>query len=92
MKEKGSDIIVINNLSFAYESGNPVLENVSLNFRELETACIVGPNGGGKSTLLYLILGLIRPTGGQIKWDWGGVGACPSLLSPIKFFVLMIVL
>ncbi|MEI8246621.1 MAG: ABC transporter ATP-binding protein [Lentisphaerota bacterium] len=67
MKDKGSDIIVINDLSFAYESGNPVLENVNLNFRELETACIVGPNGGGKSTLLYLILGLIRPTGGQIK-------------------------
>jgi zinc transport system ATP-binding protein len=67
VKDKGSDIIVINNLSFAYEPGSPVLENVNLNFRELETACIVGPNGGGKSTLLYLILGLIRPTGGQIK-------------------------
>ena len=67
MKDKGADIIVIKNLSFAYESGSPVLENVNLNFRELETACIVGPNGGGKSTLLYLILGLIRPTGGEIK-------------------------
>ncbi len=66
MKKEGSDIIVIKNLSFAYEQGAPVLENVNLNFRELETACIVGPNGGGKSTLLYLILGLIKPTGGQI--------------------------
>lgn len=66
VKKEGSDIIVIKNLSFAYEQGAQVLENVNLNFRELETACIVGPNGGGKSTLLYLILGLIRPTGGQI--------------------------
>jgi zinc transport system ATP-binding protein len=66
VKKEGSDIIVIKNLSFAYEQGAPVLENVNLNFRELETACIVGPNGGGKSTLLYLILGLIKPTGGEI--------------------------
>lgn len=66
MKKEGSDIIVIKNLSFAYEQGTPVLENVNLTFSELETACIVGPNGGGKSTLLYLILGLIKPTGGQI--------------------------
>jgi zinc transport system ATP-binding protein len=59
-------IIEIENLSFAYESGNPVLENVNLTFRELESACIVGPNGGGKSTLLHLILGLLKPTHGKL--------------------------
>jgi zinc transport system ATP-binding protein len=52
VKKEGSDIIVIKNLSFAYEQDAPVLENVNLAFQELETACIVGPNGGGKSTLL----------------------------------------
>ncbi|MCP3965919.1 MAG: ABC transporter ATP-binding protein [Lentisphaerae bacterium] len=59
-------IISIENLSFAYENGETVLEDVNLTFRELESACIVGPNGGGKSTLLYLLLGLLKPTNGKI--------------------------
>ncbi|QSH41622.1 ABC transporter ATP-binding protein [Lentisphaerota bacterium ZTH] len=60
-------IISIENLSFAYEKGEPVLEDVNLSFRELESACIVGPNGGGKSTLLYLLLGLLKPSTGKIS-------------------------
>lgn len=63
---KKNNIIEIKDLDFAYESNMPVLENVNLNFCELESACIVGPNGGGKSTLLYLILGLLKPDKGSI--------------------------
>ncbi|MFA7229719.1 MAG: ABC transporter ATP-binding protein [Victivallaceae bacterium] len=60
-------IIEIENLSFSYEPGPWVLEKVNLSFSRLESACFVGPNGGGKSTLLYLILGLLKPTEGSIK-------------------------
>jgi len=63
---KTNNIIEIKDLNFSYEKNMPVLENVNLTFCELESACIVGPNGGGKSTLLYLILGLLKPTSGSI--------------------------
>jgi len=63
---KKNNIIEIKDLDFSYENNMPVLENVNLTFCELESACIVGPNGGGKSTLLYLILGLLKPTRGSV--------------------------
>ncbi len=61
------NIIEIHGLDFAYEGGQTVLENVDLIVREGESAGIIGPNGGGKSTLLKLILGLIQPSAGSIR-------------------------
>lgn len=61
------NIIEIHGLDFAYEGGQTVLENVDLIIRTGESAGIIGPNGGGKSTLLKLILGLIQPTAGSIR-------------------------
>lgn len=58
--------IILNNISFAYKRRN-VLENVDLLIRKGEFASIVGPNGGGKTTLLKLILGLIKPDRGKIR-------------------------
>ena len=52
-------ILSIQNLNFAYEN-KPVLENVNLNYDDKDFLGIIGPNGGGKSTLLKLILGLIK--------------------------------
>ncbi|MCK4441968.1 MAG: ATP-binding cassette domain-containing protein, partial [Sulfurovaceae bacterium] len=49
-----SNIIEIKNLSFAYES-QLILENINLTVEERDFLAIVGPNGGGKSTLLKLI-------------------------------------
>ena len=60
-------IIEIHGLSFAYEGGPDVLENVELVVREGESAGIIGPNGGGKSTLLKLLLGLLTPQCGTIR-------------------------
>ncbi len=59
-------VIQLEDVSFSYERA-PVLEAVHLEIREKEFACIIGPNGGGKSTLLKLILGLIEPQSGQIR-------------------------
>ena len=56
------DAIRIRDLFFGY-TRQPVLENVNLRVSSKEFASIVGPNGGGKTTLLKLILGLIRPGG-----------------------------
>lgn len=58
--------IRLNHVTFAYRR-QPILEDVSLSVPEKEFACVVGPNGGGKTTLLKLILGLIPPDDGQIQ-------------------------
>ncbi len=59
-------IISIKNLSFSYQD-NSVLEDVNLDIDPGELASIVGPNGGGKTTLLKLVLGLLKPDQGVIK-------------------------
>jgi len=59
-------IIVLKDVFFAY-NGSPVLENVNLIIKKGEFASIVGPNGGGKSTLLKLLLGILRPGSGELS-------------------------
>ena len=59
-------VIEVRGLSFAY-GAVPVLENVDLSVSQGEFLGIVGPNAGGKSTLLKLILGLLEPTAGAIR-------------------------
>ncbi|OGQ87393.1 MAG: ABC transporter [Deltaproteobacteria bacterium RIFOXYD12_FULL_56_24] len=56
----------IHDLDFAY-NGTPILENVNLEIMARDSLCIVGPNGGGKTTLLKLILGLLKPDRGDIE-------------------------
>lgn len=60
------EVVSIENLDFAYD-GRAVLNGVNLKIREREFVSIVGPNGGGKSTLLKLMLGLLRPRTGSVK-------------------------
>ncbi|MEE2750116.1 MAG: ABC transporter ATP-binding protein [Myxococcota bacterium] len=45
-----------------------ILEGVSLRAEPGECVALVGPNGAGKSTLFRLLLGLIRPSDGQVRW------------------------
>lgn len=59
-------VLVIDRLSFAYD-GTLVLDDVTLTIGQGDFVCIVGPNGGGKTTLLKLILGLLRPASGSIR-------------------------
>ncbi|MCQ2378583.1 MAG: ATP-binding cassette domain-containing protein [Victivallaceae bacterium] len=60
-------IIEISHLNFSYEAASPVLKDVDFSVLRGQSGCIVGPNGGGKSTLLKLLLGLLTPTGGSIR-------------------------
>ena len=57
------------NVSFAYESDKPVLRNVDLKVGMDETIAIVGPTGGGKSTLVNVICRFYEPTSGQVLID-----------------------
>ncbi len=58
--------VALRGVSFAY-SGEVVLENVGLSIASGEWVSVVGPNGGGKTTLLKLVLGLLRPTAGEVR-------------------------
>lgn len=55
----------MNNVSFGYDK-QLILDNINLEVEEKDFLAIIGPNGGGKSTLLKLILGLIKPQKGSI--------------------------
>lgn len=62
----GENYIELNNVSFAYGDA-PVLENLSFAVKKGEYLGIIGPNGGGKTTLLKIILGLLHPTEGSVR-------------------------
>ena len=62
----GIPAIQCEQLSFSYGEV-PILTNVSFSIQKLDAVALVGPNGGGKSTLLKLILGLLTPQSGTIQ-------------------------
>lgn len=72
-----SAAIEIENLDFAY-GRQPVLSQVSLRIEEGDFVALLGPNGGGKSTLLKLCLGLLRPRRGSIRLLGREVGPGPN--------------
>jgi len=61
-------VIEIKNLYVSYNE-IPVLENINISIYKNQFLAIIGPNGGGKTTLLKVILGIVSPNKGQIKID-----------------------
>lgn len=60
-------VIDVQNVSFAFTHVEPVLRDVSFTLKRGDFASIIGPNGGGKTTLVKLILGLLSPQTGSIR-------------------------
>ena len=56
-------MIQFENVSFSYDSANPVVQNLSFTIQKGETVGLIGANGAGKSTIMKLLLGLIRGQG-----------------------------
>ena len=56
-------MIDFNNVSFSYEPGRPVIENLSFHIEKGEAVGLVGANGAGKSTVMKLLLGLLEGEG-----------------------------
>jgi len=52
---------------YYYYGGVPALESVNFTVGKKELVCLVGPNGGGKTTLLKIIIGLLRPDRGEVR-------------------------
>ena len=59
-------VVDIRDLTFAY-NGQAALSGVSLAVAQGERLAVLGPNGGGKTTLLKLILGILTPSAGTIR-------------------------
>jgi subfamily B ATP-binding cassette protein MsbA len=66
---KGPGRIVFDRVGFSYGSGRPVINDLSLVFEAGKTTALVGPSGGGKSTILNLILRLYDPHDGTVAID-----------------------
>ena len=58
----------LKNISFHYGE-KPILQNISFDVMARDTLGILGPNGGGKSTLMKIIAGLLKPSSGDIFFD-----------------------
>ncbi len=62
-------LLEVENLSMGFESKDGILEvlkDVSFNIKEEEFLCLLGPNGCGKTTLLYIIAGFLKPSSGRV--------------------------
>jgi len=60
------EVISVKHLWAGYD-GEPVLEDVNLSVKELDFIGLIGPNGGGKTTLLKVLLGLLPPMRGEVR-------------------------
>ncbi len=61
--------VQLDNIHFRYGRGEPVLNGVSLTISAGERVALVGASGGGKSTLVQVLLGLYQPLEGEIRFD-----------------------
>jgi len=72
-------LVTLENVSFTY-NGEPVIQDVFLDISRGDFIAMIGPNGGGKTTLLKLILGLLKPDRGTIRvMDRPALTAAPSI-------------
>lgn len=62
----GNNAITLKNVCFSY-GDRPAIDNASFTITEGDFLGIIGPNGGGKTTLLRLLLGLLRPDTGEVR-------------------------
>ena len=70
--ETHQEVISIQHLWAGYEH-EPVLEDINLSVKELDFIGLIGPNGGGKTTLIKVLLGLLPPVRGQVRIMGKGV-------------------
>lgn len=89
-----SKILELKNLSFVYGQGTPfekcAVSNVDLSIEKGELIGIIGHTGSGKSTLVQLLNGLIRPTSGQVILDGEDIWKNPKEIRKIRFKVGMV--
>lgn len=66
---RGEVLVRFENVSFAYDDGEPVLRDVSLDIHAGDVIALLGPNGAGKTTLVKQAIGLLKPSRGRVLVD-----------------------
>ena len=89
-----SNILELKNLGFVYGQGTPfekrAVNNVSLNINKGEFIGIIGHTGSGKSTLVQMLNGLIKPTEGEVILDGKNIWDEPKKIRSVRFKVGMV--
>lgn len=89
-----SKVLELKNLSYVYGTGTPfektAVNNVSLSIEKGEFIGIMGHTGSGKSTLVQMLNGLMKPTLGQVLLDGEDIWANPKDIRKIRFKVGMV--
>jgi len=66
MMSETETAVSVRNLNFSY-GANEVLRDITFDIKKGEFLAVIGPNGGGKSTLLKILLGILKPQSGDIR-------------------------
>jgi len=75
----GDDLrLCFNNITFQYEEGSDVLQNINLSLKPNEKVTFVGRTGVGKTTLFKLIMGILKPSKGSITINGNDVYDIPN--------------
>lgn len=89
-----SKVLELKNLSYVYGTGTPfektAVNNLSLSIEKGEFVGIMGHTGSGKSTLVQMLNGLMKPTSGQVLLDGEDIWANPKDIRKIRFKVGMV--
>ena len=64
-----SSVLKFDNISYWYEDGKKILENVNLDFEKGKFYTIIGPSGSGKTTFLAIASGLDKAKGGEVSYE-----------------------
>jgi ATP-binding cassette subfamily C protein len=71
-------LVELDEVSFFFDEGTPILQNVNLRLRRGESIVLRGPSGSGKSTLLNLIAGVVHPVTGTVRVDRAAIAYVPQ--------------
>jgi len=64
---ENSVIVQLENIVFSYAGGKPVLDDLCFTLEEGEKLGLIGHNGSGKTTMLHIIMGLLKPSRGTVR-------------------------
>lgn len=80
--DQGNVVIRFENVSFGYDTDNPVLDEVDFSVREDAKLTVMGQNGAGKSTIFKLLTGVLKPDRGEIHIRQGAKIAIATQVMP----------